>query len=51
MRAGEKRLLIVPAAQAYGTSGFYARPREGEKRFVISPNTTLVYEITVLRVR
>jgi len=51
MRAGEKRLLIVPAAQAYGTSGFYARPREGEKRFVISPNTTLVYKITVLRVR
>ncbi len=50
MRPGEKRILIVPASQAYGTSGFYARPREGEKRFVISPNTTLVYEIAVLRV-
>jgi len=48
MRPGERRLLIVPAVQAYGTSGFYARQREGEKRFVISPNTTLVYEITVL---
>jgi len=51
MRPGEKRILIVPASQAYGTSGFYAKPREGEKRFVISPNTTLVYEITVLKVR
>jgi peptidylprolyl isomerase len=49
MRPGEKRLLIVPAAQAYDTSGFYARQREGEKRFVISPNTTLVYELMLLR--
>ena len=50
MRPGERRLLIVPAAQAYGTSGFYARQKEGEKRFVLSPNTTLVYEITLIRV-
>jgi FKBP-type peptidyl-prolyl cis-trans isomerase len=47
MRLGERRLLIVPAAQAYGASGFYARQREDEKRFVISPNTTLVIEITL----
>ncbi len=51
MRTGEKRLLIVPADQAYGTSGFYARQEEGEKRFIISPNTTLVYEITLLKMR
>ena len=48
MRKGERRLLIVPAGQGYKTSGFYAIQRPGEKRFVISPNTLLVYEIEVL---
>ncbi|MBM3310556.1 MAG: peptidylprolyl isomerase [Candidatus Aminicenantes bacterium] len=51
MKKGEKRLLIVPAAQGYKTSGFYATQRPGEKRFVISPNTFLVYEIETLDVR
>ncbi len=50
MRKGEKRTLIVPAAEAYGTSGFYAKERKGEKRFVISPNTVLVYKIELLDV-
>jgi peptidylprolyl isomerase len=45
MRKGEKRIVILPAHLAYGTGGFYAREKKGEKRFVISPNTTLVYEI------
>lgn len=45
MKKGEKRLLIVPAGQGYGTSGFYAKQKPGQKRFVISPNTLLVYEI------
>jgi cyclophilin family peptidyl-prolyl cis-trans isomerase len=48
MKKGEKRLVIVPAKQGYGTSGFYAKQRPGEKRFVISPNTLLVYEVEVL---
>ncbi|MCX6568372.1 MAG: peptidylprolyl isomerase [Candidatus Aminicenantes bacterium] len=48
MKRGEKRLLIVPAGEGYKTSGFYAKQRPGEKRFVISPNTLLVYEIEVL---
>jgi len=48
MKKGEKRLVIVPSDQAYGTGGFYARQREGEKRFVISPNTILVYEVELL---
>ncbi|OGD23218.1 MAG: hypothetical protein A2Y70_00680 [Candidatus Aminicenantes bacterium RBG_13_64_14] len=48
MKKGEKLLLIVPAVQGYKTSGFYAKQRPGEKRFVISPNTLLVYEIEVL---
>jgi peptidylprolyl isomerase len=48
MKKGERRLVIVPAALGYATSGFYARQRPNEKRFVISPNTLLVYEIELL---
>ncbi len=48
MRKGEKRIVILPAHLAYGTGGFYAREIKGEKRFVISPNTTLVYEVELL---
>jgi peptidylprolyl isomerase len=45
MKKGEKRLVVVPAELGYKTSGFYARERPNEKRFVISPNTLLVYEV------
>ena len=45
MKKGEKRLVIIPAEMGYKTSGFYAKQRPNEKRFVISPNTLLVYEI------
>jgi peptidylprolyl isomerase len=48
MKKGERRLLIVPSDQGYKTSGFYAKQRPGEKRFVISPNTLLVYEVEVI---
>ncbi len=48
MKQGEKRLVIVPSPLGYGTGGFYAKETPGEKRFVISPNTVLVYEIEVL---
>jgi peptidylprolyl isomerase len=48
MRKGEKRIVILPAHLAYGTGGFYAREKEGEKRFIISPNTTLVYEVELV---
>jgi peptidylprolyl isomerase len=48
MKKGEKRLVIVPSEQGYKTSGFYAKQRPGEKRFVISPDTLLVFEIEVL---
>ena len=51
MKKGESRLVIVPSSQGYGTSGFYAKQRLGEKRFVISPNTLLVYEVEVLDIR
>ena len=45
MKKGEIRTLIVPADQAYGKAGFYAKERQGQKRFVISPNTVIVYSI------
>ena len=45
MTPGEKRVVIVPAEKAYGVRGHYAPERPGEKRFVIRPNTVLVYEI------
>jgi cyclophilin family peptidyl-prolyl cis-trans isomerase len=45
MKKGEKRIVIVPGALAYGTAGFYAAQRPNEKRFHISPDTLLVYEV------
>jgi FKBP-type peptidyl-prolyl cis-trans isomerase len=50
MKKGEKRILILPSHTAYGIGGFYGVKREGEKRFVISPNTLLVYSIEILDV-
>ena len=47
MKRGEKRLVIVSPEFGYGSSGFYAKSEPGKKRFVISPNTTLIYEIEV----
>ena len=51
MRRGEHRTIICPPELGYGIQGFYARPREGERRFVISPNTTLVYFVELLDIR
>jgi DUF1680 family protein/cyclophilin family peptidyl-prolyl cis-trans isomerase len=48
MKTGEKRTVIAPAAMAYGRSGFYAKQRPGEKRFVISPGSTLIYDLELL---
>jgi len=47
MKAGERRVVIVPAAMAYGISGYYAPSVPGQRRFVISPHTLLIYEIEV----
>ena len=48
MKAGEKRILIVPGNQGYGIPGFYAKEIKGEKRFHISPNTVLIYEVELV---
>lgn len=50
MKKGEKRVLILKSDLAFGSSGYYAREIQGQKRFVIPPNTTLVYEIEILDV-
>jgi cyclophilin family peptidyl-prolyl cis-trans isomerase len=51
MRAGEVRTVVVPSSNAYGMNGFYGKTIPGKKRFVISPNTTLVYEIEVVEMK
>jgi peptidylprolyl isomerase len=48
MKKGEKRIVILPASRAYGIRGFYASEKKGVKRFVISPNTMLVYTVEIL---
>jgi len=48
MKPGEVRLVVVPSKLAFGANAFYGKSIEGKKRFVVSPNTSLVYEIEVL---
>lgn len=48
MRPGERRVVIVPAEQAYGASGLYPPETPGQPRFVISPHTLLVYDVELL---
>ena len=49
MKVGEVRTVVVPSSIAYGMNGFYGKSIPGKKRFVISPNTTLVYEIEIMK--
>jgi peptidylprolyl isomerase len=48
MKPGERRVAIVPAAMGYGRAGTYPPEIKGQKRFVVSPNALLVYDIEVL---
>lgn len=50
MKKGEKRILILPASLAYSVQGYYGPEKEGEQRFFISPNTTLIYEVTIIEI-
>jgi len=51
MKKGEKRLVVVRPEMGYTANGFYAKQRPGEKRFVISPNTLLVYQVEILDIK
>lgn len=48
MLPGERRRVIVPAALGYGRAGLYPPEIKGKRRFVISPDALLVYEVEVL---
>ncbi|MEW6194400.1 MAG: M20/M25/M40 family metallo-hydrolase [Bacteroidota bacterium] len=49
MKPGEKRIIVLPAELGYGVNnGFYGKYETGKKRFVISPNSTLLYEIEII---
>jgi peptidylprolyl isomerase len=48
MARGEKRLVIVPAENAYDPVGFYGVEKAGIPRFVIRPRSILIYEVEVL---
>jgi len=48
MSPGERKTVIVPAALAYGRAGIYPPEVPGKRRFIVSPNAMLVYEVEVL---
>ena len=48
MSPGDRRTVIVPAALAYGKAGTYPPEVAGRRRFVVSPNAMLVYQVEVL---
>lgn len=48
MKKGEKRLVIIPPAMAFGNTGFYARSVPGQKRFIISPGEILILVVSLV---
>ena len=49
MKPGESRIMVLPAELGYGANNvFYGKYETGKKRFVISPNSTLLYEIEII---
>jgi peptidylprolyl isomerase len=48
MSPGERRVAIVPASLGYGRAGLYTPEVPGKRRFVISPEAMLVYEVEAL---
>lgn len=45
LQPGEHVVAIVPSELGYGEGGLYTPETPGEPRFVVSPNTLLVYEV------
>ena len=52
MRAGGRRIAVVPPEAGFGDNGYTARPTEHvpEKRGEVPPGDTLEYDIEVVRV-
>jgi peptidylprolyl isomerase len=48
LRPGDHRIVIVPAVLGYGKGGFYPPDVPGRPRFIIGPNSLLVYDLTVV---
>jgi peptidylprolyl isomerase len=48
MSPGERKTVVLPAALAYGKAGTYPPEVPGKRRFAVSPNAMLVYEVEVL---
>jgi peptidylprolyl isomerase len=51
MKAGERRLLIIPPSMAFGNNGFYARSVPGQKRFIISPGEIIILVVTLISIK
>jgi len=50
MKAGEKRIVVIPAALGYGkNSAYYSKEVPGKRRLVISPGETLIIEVTLIK--
>jgi FKBP-type peptidyl-prolyl cis-trans isomerase len=49
MKPGEVRTVIAVSKLAYGNNVVYGKTIEGKKRFGIPANTSLVYEIEVMK--
>lgn len=50
MKAGEKRIVVIPSARAYGrNNAYYSKEPAGKKRLVISPGETLILEVTLIK--
>jgi len=45
MKTGERRTVVASYEAGYGPTGYYSPSVPGEPRFVISPNTMLIYSI------
>jgi cyclophilin family peptidyl-prolyl cis-trans isomerase len=48
MKLGEKRIAIVPYNLGYGSNVYYGKSEQNKKRFMISPFSTLLYEIEII---
>lgn len=45
LEPGERRRVVLPSWLGYGRAAYYGPDTPGEPRFVISPDTMLIYEI------